>query len=297
MKKALFFMSFLVALVSCNYKKTKELAATYGEINTISVLIDDKLWDSEVGDSIRNKFAAPVLGLPQEEPLFTIKQFPVKLFEGFMNNSRNIIVIKKESKNEFLITENQFAKPQNVYSISGKNSTSIINLLEENAPRIIKKIRHIEILANQKKVDTLLFDDTKIRSKFKVSLKIPKDFKYALKSTKFLWLKKEITSGNTSLLIYQRPFSDFNLQKNTVQSIVNSRDSIGNLYLHGRSKYSKMKTEDAYAPYLSYTVLDKRYAFETKGTWEMNNDYMNGPFVNYTILDKPNKRILVLCTI
>jgi hypothetical protein len=29
----------------------------------------DQLWN-EVGDSIRNKFASPVLGLPQEEPIF-----------------------------------------------------------------------------------------------------------------------------------------------------------------------------------------------------------------------------------
>jgi hypothetical protein len=55
-----------------------------------------------------------------------------------------------------------------------------------------------------------------------------------------------------------------------------------------------MITEAAYAPYLSYTVLDKRYAYETKGTWEMENDFMSGPFINYSIVDKPNKRILVV---
>jgi hypothetical protein len=35
-----------------------------------------------VGDSIRNKFASPVLGLPQEEPIFLLNQYPVKLLEG-----------------------------------------------------------------------------------------------------------------------------------------------------------------------------------------------------------------------
>jgi hypothetical protein len=34
--------------------------------------------------------------------------------------------------------------------------------------------------------------------------------------------------------------------------------------------------------------------FETKGTWQLENDYMSGPFINYSILDKKNNRILVL---
>jgi hypothetical protein len=37
-----------------------------GKINNISVIIDQQ-WNGEIGDSIRNKFASPVIGLPQEE--------------------------------------------------------------------------------------------------------------------------------------------------------------------------------------------------------------------------------------
>ena len=63
-------------------------------INTIAVIIDDQLWKGEVGDSIRNKFASPVIGLPEEEPLFTINQFPIQLLlnqhlERLGNVSRN----------------------------------------------------------------------------------------------------------------------------------------------------------------------------------------------------------------
>jgi hypothetical protein len=34
--------------------------------------------------------------------------------------------------------------------------------------------------------------------------------------------------------------------------------------------------------------------FETKGTWELNNDFMSGPFINYAIIDTQYNRILVL---
>jgi hypothetical protein len=40
-----------------------------GRSTVFSVVIDDQLWNGEIGDSIRNKFASPVIGLPQEEPL------------------------------------------------------------------------------------------------------------------------------------------------------------------------------------------------------------------------------------
>ena len=79
------------------------------------------------GDSIRNKFASPVVGLPQEEPFFTINQYPVKLMEGFMTDSRNIIVVKKEEKNDFDIKKDQYASPQNVFHISGKTVDDIID--------------------------------------------------------------------------------------------------------------------------------------------------------------------------
>jgi Domain of unknown function (DUF4837) len=294
MKKAFFFViMFSVFVSSCDFKKKKELSTTSGKINTISVIIDDKLWDGQVGDSIRNKFASPVLGLPQEEPIFTINQFPTKLFDGFMNNCRNIIVIKKENQNAFSIKENEFAKPQNVYYITGKTTASILEILEVNSAMIVNKIKQTEIRENQRVIDTLLFNTSKIKTRFAIDLKVPNTFKSVYKTSRFVWLKKEITSGNTSLLLYQIPFTAFNQKDDATSSITKIRDSIGSLYVHGRVKNSRMITENAYAPYLSYTVIDKRYAYETKGTWEMENDFMAGPFINYFILDNPNKRIIV----
>lgn len=282
-----------VFVLSCDNKNKKELPKTSGKINTISVIIDDKLWDGEVGDSIRNKFASPVLGLPQEEPLFTINQFPTNLFDGFMNNCRNIVVIKKATSNKFSVKENEFAKPQNVYYISGKNASEIIEILEENTNSIVKKIKQTELAENQRLNDTLLFNTSKVKTRLSIDLKVPNSFKSVYKTSRFIWLKKEITSGNTSLLLYQIPIQSFDKNKDVANLITSIRDSIGSLYVHGRVKNSRMLTENAYAPYLGYTVIDKRYTYETKGTWEMQNDFMSGPFINYFIVDKPNNRIVV----
>jgi hypothetical protein len=139
-------------------RKTREAEQASGKINTISVIIDDQLWNGEVGDSIRNKLASPVIGLPKEEPLFTINQYSIKLLEGFRTNSRNIIVIKKEAQNNFKVTENEYASPQNVFHISGKNSAAILEMIETHSPEIIAKIRSTEIAHNQRILDTSKID-------------------------------------------------------------------------------------------------------------------------------------------
>jgi predicted secreted Zn-dependent protease len=84
--------------------------------------------------------------LPQE-PLFNINQYPVKLLEGFMTDTRAIIVVKNELNK---IVKDQYASPQNVFHISGKTSVDIIASLEKHAPQMIQMIKEAEIAESQK---------------------------------------------------------------------------------------------------------------------------------------------------
>ncbi len=72
------------------------------------------------------------------------------------------------------------------------------------------------------------------------------------------------------------------------------RDSIGRLYIKGLADKASMITEESYAPYLSATKIDQRKAFETRGTWELENSFMNGPFINYVIQDNKTKSYIVI---
>lgn len=294
MNKTLFlwlFVSFIAS--SCSFKEDKTPDESSAAINTISVIIDDQLWNGEVGDSIRNKFASPVLGLPQEEPLFSINQYPVKLFEGFSTDSRNILIVKKDNENKYEFKKNEFANPQNAFHISGKTSFEIIELLEKNAPDIIKKMHEIEIEHNHKIFKDSLLNTQKIQKKFNIDLLIPSKYEYVMRRRNFIWLKSEIISGNTSLVIYQVPWKSIR-PKYAVTDIVIMRDSIGRAYIHGSDYGTQMVSDQAYSPYFSKTTLAGNKAYETKGTWQMKNDFMSGPFINYVIFDKAHRRILVL---
>lgn len=109
----------------------------------------------------------------------------------------------------------------------------------------------------------------------------------------FIWLKKEVVGGNISLLLYQIPLHSFDKSKDIASQIVKMRDSVV-MHVKGKEPDTPMVTDDSYAPYFSTILLDGKKAFETKGTWELQNDFMMGPFINYAIIDETYNRVLVL---
>ncbi|MEN8834907.1 MAG: DUF4837 family protein, partial [Polaribacter sp.] len=70
---------------------------------------------------------------------------------------------------------------------------------------------------------------------------------------------------------------------------------IGKKHIPGSDPESMyMITEEAYTPFTFDAIIDGKKAFETRGKWEVKNDFMAGPFLNYTILDEANNRLIVV---
>lgn len=294
MNKAHFLLFlFILILFSCSQKKNEELRSSTGKINTISVVMNDALWNAEIGDSLRNKLAAPVLGLPQEEPLFTINQFTDKFVEGFITDSRSLLILKKGKNTAFEVKKNKYATPQTVFQISGTTTDTILYLLEQHTPEIIQTFKNAEIEAFQKMNKESLLNPKIFQNKFQINIEVPSTFEYALQKPRFIWLKKEIVSGSMSLLLYHVPVRTIDT-KNPIASIIKMRDSIGKMYIKGKNIHMPMITENGYAPYLSTIQLDNCTAYESKGTWELKNDFMSGPFINYVIFDKEYRRLMVI---
>jgi len=297
MKKFLVIFVCALSLIACNESEADKkavLSDSNGKINNVSFFIDENLWNGEIGDSIRKKFAAPVDGLPQEEPLFNLNQYPTKIFEGFARKSRNIVYISKGTENSYVAKDNQYAKPQKVFFISGKNNEEILKILEEKTPEIIHSLKAAEIIENQARIRKSLISDKNVRDRFSVSLEIGFGYKYDMVKDDFLWIRKEFSSGYNSVLVYQVPINKIENDSAVIGNIIKMRDSIGKLNIHGVLPNTWMITEEAYAPYLFDTKIQGRKTYLTKGTWELKNDYMAGPFVNYAIKDTKNNRFLIL---
>lgn len=289
----LFTLGFFVFLNSCKEPETPK-PEKYSQINSLAIAINDQLWSGEIGDSLRKKFAAPVDGLPQEEPQFTIQQFPIRLFESNKNSNTNLILIKKDEKSSYSLIQNRFMKPQNLVVITGKSIEQILKHIEEKGDSLVRIFRETEIKRSQDIIRANALSDLKIRKKFKIALDIPATFNYAMQRPNFIWLKKEILSGNTSILIYKVPFKTLLKNDDVVNNIIVMRDLIGSRYIKGKENNSRMITEESYAPYFDITVIDQKRAYETKGTWELKGDYMSGSFINYAILNRKKREFIVI---
>ncbi len=74
--RALYSILFCVMLLSCGDKKDGDkkiyLPGSNGNLNNISVVVDNQLWEGNVGENIRNIFAAPLNGLPTHLSIFLV---------------------------------------------------------------------------------------------------------------------------------------------------------------------------------------------------------------------------------
>ena len=102
--------AFLIALItaltfSCgdeNSKNQRIVSDSSGNLNNISVVVDNEMWSGSVGEAIRATLATTIDGLPQDEPMFNMNQIPPSVFSGFVTKNRTILKIELNNKTEII---------------------------------------------------------------------------------------------------------------------------------------------------------------------------------------------------
>ncbi|SFZ90147.1 protein of unknown function [Flaviramulus basaltis] len=297
MRHIIFSALSLILLMSCGDKKNSNeryIADSSGAINNVSVVTENDLWDGSVGEAIRSVLAKPIYGLPQDEPTFTISQIPPSVFSGFVTKNRTVLKIEtnKEAGIEFL--DNVYAKPQKVIVISGKTKKQIIDLVTENETKIVETFRNQELSERLRQMAKSPHNFKGIKEKLGLTIQFDAIYRIAKEADNFFWIRKDITTGTTNLLIYELPMDAIKRNDSVVNQIIKIRDSIGKQYIEGPVEGSYLTTENAYTPFHEETILDNKPALVTKGIWDVKNAFMGGPFINYAIEDKTNNRWVVL---
>ncbi|TXG37172.1 DUF4837 family protein [Seonamhaeicola maritimus] len=303
MKNILLSTLVLLVVMSCkdkNATKERYLYDSNGSINHVSVVVENELWDGRVGEAIRDVLTKPTYGLPQDEPLFTLSQIPPKVFSDFVTKNRTILKLEMNKAPSIVFKDNVYAKPQKVIVVSGKTRQDIIDVISENGDKIVEVFRGMEIAERQRQMAKSQHKYISIKEKLGLTVQFASIYELAKERDKFFWFRKDITTGHSHIMIYELPYDAIEKNDSTVTQIIKIRDSIGQAYFKGRldetvdadgNKVSSfMVTEDAYTPFHEETIIDNKPAFETKGIWELTNDFMGGAFINYTIEDKVNKR-------
>ncbi|MBW2961542.1 DUF4837 family protein [Mesonia aestuariivivens] len=297
MKKVVFLFFTLVSLVACkdsNKKNQKILSESSGRLNSISIVINNQLWKGEVGENLRAKLAAPIDGLPQQEPLFSLNQIPPKAFSGFVARNRTFLYIKKSQQAKFEVVKDTLAKPQTGIYVYGSTPSELNKVINEHTDSIIQTFKNTELKEQQRRISHSLKSDEKLKESLGVRLKFPTAYRYAKNEDDFFWIRKDIKHGSMEILVYEVPMQVIDKDTNVIGNIIKMRDSIGNQHVPGPNEGSYLITEEAYAPYLFESKIDGKFAYETKGTWEVKGAFMAGPFINYAVRDEKNNRYVIL---
>jgi len=293
MKRIIVLALSVFTLFGCESNNKIALSTSSGNINDLSVVVDNDLWEGNVGESIRNVIGAPLYGLPQDEPMFSMRQMPTAVFSDFARRNRIVLKIEKGKDADTKFYENPYARPQKMVVISGQTNQEIIKQIEANANKIITVFRTEEIKEKQRRIAISLNQNNDIEKVLGVSIKFPSAYRVAAEDKHFFWLRRDIKTGTMNILLYEVPLNEIHEGDNAINDVIKMRDSIGKVHIPGPLEGSYMITEEAYTPFLSKTTIDNKPTFETRSTWEVKEAYMAGPFLNYAIKDEAHQRYLI----
>lgn len=295
-KLSILIFATLILVSSCKESnKANFTPASIGQVNSLTVVMSNSLWEGKVGDKVRELFAASVLGIAWSEPRLSLRHMPDDVFTGQIRKTRSVLFVQQKDTTDLAyIKTDLYARPQKVAIIIGATEDALVETIATRAEHIISTFKETDMKVTQNNFLRSLNDETDLREEFGITMNIPSVYKVGKREPNFVWLDRDIKKGTMNLMVYTLPEDAFDNDSTFVGDIVRKRDSIAKIYVPGPNEGTYMVTEKAFAPYVFPTEIGGKKAAEVRGRWEIHNYAMAGPYVSYIINDKENKRKLVI---
>tara|TARA_Y100000766_G_scaffold284172_1_gene301815 strand:- start:47 stop:928 length:882 start_codon:yes stop_codon:yes gene_type:complete len=252
------------------------LPSSNGNINNVSVVINDELWDGKVGEIIRDNFGRPIYGLPQVEPVFSLSHIPSRIFTGFATKSRTILKVDISETEGVFNFKNTYATPQRIIQIAGKTPENIISNINKNINSIYSALYLNEIQEKQRRISKNLNQTESVKKSTGLTLRFPSAYRIAKVDSNFIWIRKDIETGSVNLFV-SRYTDDYR------RKVIEIRDSISRRHIPGPIEDSFMSTDLIYEPNTEEINIRGKQLLETRGLWEVQGQFMAGPFLNYLL--------------
>jgi hypothetical protein len=295
MKQNVTLIFSVLIMVSCQTKKgTPLVLSSNGNINTVTVVMPNQLWQGSIGQTVRDMYAYPAEGLPQQEPLYDLKQIPPEIFTGFAQSSRSVLWIGISDQTNVRIDKNTYAQPQTIAVFTAPTTDQLTEIIISQSNKVIETIRKQERIERLRRIRKSTYTNHGLEEKFGISLTMPSAYNTLKEGENTIWFQREIQKGHVNLLVLTTPYDETIVLQKNLEQIIAKRDSIGKAFIPGRLPNSYLITEKAYEPYVYHTSFGNKPAVEIRGTWEVQGDFMAGPFLQYIINDKANNRNIVL---
>ena len=295
-------LTALALLSGCKGKNTsreKLLPNVSGKAGEVIVVIDKESWEGAPGAALREYLSCDCPYLSQREPMFSLANVPHGNFNNMFKVHRNIVLMDinpQASEEKVTWLKNEWARPQSVVRISAFDRDGAVRLIGEEGRNISEFFEQAErdrIIANAK-----LYENAALRPVVEELtggiLHFPTGYKLKARRPGFVWIADEKQYTNQAVLIYKYPVPEGRTDLFSMESVISKRNEVMKENVPGQFDNTYMTTSLAIEPTVKSLRYKGRDFLETRGFWEVYNDFMGGPFVSHSFYSPDGKEIIVL---
>ena len=300
MKRILSFLALaltVAGLASCSGSGKTLLPNISGKAGEVIVVIERAEWEGALGNEVRDLLASDCPWLYIREPLYSLTNVTPGGFIDMFKVHRNIVLINIDPQvvnPGVLIKNDVWASPQCVVQISAHDSDEAVSILKEKGSIVVSAIEQAErdrVIHN-----TLLYEERSIAAEVNEviggSPHFPIGYKLLTKKDNFVWIADEKQYTNQGVFVYRYPaLKDDNF---STETIIAKRNEILQANVPGMFENTYMTTAEYITPTTEFIKFRGRDFAQTRGYWEVYNDYMGGPFVSHSFYSQDGSEIIVL---
>ncbi|MFA5668423.1 MAG: DUF4837 family protein [Balneolaceae bacterium] len=293
-----------------------------GNISEFIVVMDSTKWEGKTAEAVRNTFGKLVFTLPNPESFYNLSFTDIRskgqvdrlksmknvMFVAPLDDSSNVAAqirsFLDDAVEERVRNGESFAFPikdqwyRDQYALI-LTSTSDSALAEKiiNSERALlsdileRELERWEYEVYRKKEQTQLSDSLWNRFGFKV--RFQHDYHASVDTTNFLTYRRYLPENDRWMWIWWK--DNVNGINFLDDDWINAtRDSLSQIYVKGSGSETYVTTEYRRPVTTQTFQKDHLIAYETLGTWRMENAAMGGPFVNFTYYDPNTDRLFMI---
>ena len=303
MKRLASFAALFAAaltMISCSGGSAKKslLPNVSGKAGEVIVVIEKAEWEGALGNEVREILASDCPWLYIQEPLYSLVNVAPGGFADLFKIHRNIVLFQIDplvAKSGMFLKTDVWAAPQCVVQISAPDAETALSILKEKAATLTAAIEQAE--RNRVVNNTLLYEERSIAPQVMEimggSPHFPSGYKLKKKTADFVWVADEKQYTIQGVLMYKYPASgteaDF-----SEETIIAKRNEILKNNVPGMFENTYMTTAEYFVPTVEYLKYQGRDFAQTRGYWEVFNDYMGGPFVSHSFYSQDGSEVIVL---
>ncbi|MDF9795149.1 hypothetical protein OKW21_000412 [Catalinimonas alkaloidigena] len=289
-----------------------------GASGELLLVMDSALWQSELGDELRQTFLKAMPGLPQAEPYFSVRYIDPFKLNKVLRSAKNMLFVAtldnqsiagKKMKSFFTQSsvdriesdpnlyqfskKNQFARGQEVLFLFGQSDEALIENLKDNRKEIRNHFHEIEIdrlQSNLYKANERRTINRTLLEKEGFYIRVPYGYEQVPKKNTedFVWIRSLGDEVDKSVFVAYKEYTSEEAFK--PENILDFREEMSKKYLADDSTVHM--TIQSEIPIEFDTVnFNGKYAIEARGLWKLNNNSMGGPFLSYTFVDEESGRL------